>query len=179
MGKYEKIVERLASSLNIVGMCFAVAMMLITTLDVALRYVFNAPIQGAFEVGQYLLAGMIWFGMAWLGIVKGHISAELLFDRFSRKTQDVLTVVGHAMEWLFFVLVTWQAAALVVYSAKAGLRTDLLHIPAAVGQSFLVVGASLACVVATFSLYQALRKARKQALDQSDVDAGRERVQKL
>lgn len=92
--------------------------------------------------------------------MKGHVSAEILYDRFSRRWQAILTVLAHFLELVFFALVTWQTVLMMLYSVKNGLRTDILHIPAAVGQLSLPIGAFLASIVAAYYLSQAIKQVK-------------------
>ena len=67
-------VVRLASA----GLVFA--MMILTFVDVVGRYVFTAPVFGAAEMIQFLLAMTIFAGLALVNASDDHISVDL-FDR--------------------------------------------------------------------------------------------------
>ena len=51
---------RLDFALKIIMAVFLFVMMVLTAADVIGRYVFNAPISGAFEIVQYLMALVVF-----------------------------------------------------------------------------------------------------------------------
>ena len=76
--------------LNRLGLWFAGAagmlilfMMAITTVDVALRYFFNAPLKGAFELTEISMALVIFGGMSLATARREHITVNLLEARLS------------------------------------------------------------------------------------------------
>ena len=56
-------------------------MMGLTLFDVVLRYWFNSPIPGGFELTELLLASLIFCGLPLVTIDEEHVSVDL-FDRF-------------------------------------------------------------------------------------------------
>ena len=56
-------------------------MMLITVVDVAGRYLFSAPLPGAFEFTEIALAIVIFLGLPIVCFDNGHIAVSLITDR--------------------------------------------------------------------------------------------------
>jgi TRAP-type C4-dicarboxylate transport system permease small subunit len=71
-------------------------MMSLTLFDVVLRYWFNAPIPGGFEVTELLLASLIFCGLPLVTLDNEHVSVDL-FDRFIpsalRRVRDLLVLI--------------------------------------------------------------------------------------
>ena len=59
-----------------------VALMLLTTADVAGRYFFNSPIDGVFDLTHFVVAIMVFLGLSYCGFRGAHVlRLTLLRDR--------------------------------------------------------------------------------------------------
>jgi len=89
-------------------------MLLICLADVAVRPILGTTIPGKLELARWSLACLTYMGLAWTLRVGGHIQVNLLFSRFSSRTQHWLTVflscVGMACA-AFFAFYAWQGMA--------------------------------------------------------------------
>jgi len=56
-------------------------MMTLTFIDVALRYIFNAPLQGSFEITELMLVGLIFAALPLVSRREEHVVMDFL-DRF-------------------------------------------------------------------------------------------------
>jgi TRAP-type C4-dicarboxylate transport system permease small subunit len=94
------LIERLQMAQLWLAMCALMAMMLVTVADVALRYLFNRPIQSSYDIVESALVVFVFHGMASVFLRRKHIAIDLidslvgpriamLLIRFS----DVLAVV--------------------------------------------------------------------------------------
>ena len=59
IGYIDKVVSPLSKCLHWLGATLLFGMMLLTTADVILRYFFNRPITGSFELTQYLMVMIV------------------------------------------------------------------------------------------------------------------------
>jgi len=91
------------------------AMMLLTFVDVLGRYAFNAPIYGASEMISYLLAAMLFAGLALVSGERSHITVTLFEDWLDRK-------VGRARHWFIQAFCLAALALLAVELFRHGLR---------------------------------------------------------
>ena len=104
-------------------------MMLITAADVLLRYLFNRPISGTWELTSYMMAVVVGFGLSYCALVKGLISVEVLTSRFSPKAQAVFNCITYFFSFLFFSLVTWQSILYIKLIFKSSLVSAVLLVP--------------------------------------------------
>ena len=104
-------------------------MMLITAADVLLRYIFNRPISGTWELTSYMMAVVVAFGLSYCALVKGLISVEVLTSRFSPRAQAVLNCITYFFSFLFFSLVTWQSILYIKLIFESNLVSAVLVIP--------------------------------------------------
>jgi len=105
-------------------------MMFITAADVLLRYIFNRPISGTWELTSYMMAVLVSFGLSYCALVKGLISVEVLTSRFSPRTQAILNCITYFLSFCFFLLITWQSILYIKLMFESNLVSAVLLIPA-------------------------------------------------
>lgn len=72
---------------------FSVALMLVLTYEVIMRYAFKAPTIWAFDIG-YMLGGPIFLvGAAYTLRRKGHVRIDMVYSRFSPRWQAYLDII--------------------------------------------------------------------------------------
>ena len=106
-----------------------VLLMLLTTADVAGRYFFNAPITGVFDLTHFAVLIMTFLGLAYCGFRRGHVSIELLFDRFSRPVRRVLNRAINLVGAILFTVIAWRSLVQSVDVREFGEASQLVEIP--------------------------------------------------
>jgi TRAP-type transport system small permease protein len=105
---FQDIVGRVAGAVNRIGVFFALVMMVLTTADVVLRYLFNSPITGVFELTEFMMLILVGFGLAYTQLKKDNIYVEILANRFSARVQAALDVFSYLLGFIIFALIAWQ-----------------------------------------------------------------------
>lgn len=95
------------------GFCYVAAglvfvMIFPTTVDVVLRYVFNAPLPEMFQLTEFMMVGVVYLGIAYVQQLKDHIKIEIATEWMPRKGQDILDLFGYLTGLFIFGLITWQ-----------------------------------------------------------------------
>jgi|SRR5690554_3150645 TRAP-type C4-dicarboxylate transport system permease small subunit len=106
-------------------------MMLVTLIDVLGRYLFSAPLNGAYELTELMLAAVIFLGLPLITAEGGHIAVDLfdsLFGRLGQRIQAVLIELINVVAFSTFTWVLWQHALKVQRYADT---TAVLQIPLA------------------------------------------------
>lgn len=103
----EKLTLWINRGLVIAGGVFLVAMILLTCGNIFLRIVW-LPIRGTFELMGFFGAIVTSFALGYTQMKRGHISVDVLFRRFSRRTARVLDSLNHLLCAGFFGIVAWQ-----------------------------------------------------------------------
>lgn len=103
----EKLTLWINRGLVIAGGIFLVAMILLTCGNIFLRIVW-LPIRGTFELMGFFGAIVTSFALGYTQMNRGHISVDVLFRRFSRRTARVLDSLNHLLCAGFFGIVAWQ-----------------------------------------------------------------------
>ena len=124
------------------------AMMSLTFVDVILRYWFNAPVPGGFEVTELLLASLIFCGLPLVTMENEHVSVDL-FDRFIpqalRRWRDLLVLIVCNV---CVGVLSWRMWLKAKESLAYGDITSVLELPLA--PVFVLGSISLAVTIAVF-----------------------------
>ncbi len=127
----ERVLDGTVRGLQAVALVLVFVMMMLTLADVIGRYFLNAPIRGAYEVTQILLATIIFAGLPLATAHRQHIVIDLLdtivpagAKRLQAIAVDLITTV--VLGCMAFAV--WTQAG---RTAKADVQTDLLRIPLA------------------------------------------------
>jgi TRAP-type transport system small permease protein len=100
------------------------AMMALTFADVLGRYVFNAPINGAFEIVEFLLALVIFSGLPLVTLDDAHINVSIfdkLFQPHALRVKKLVLSLGSAAAVAFIADRMWhQAVDMVVSQTISG-----------------------------------------------------------
>jgi len=138
------------------------ALMVLTGADVTLRYIFNAPIPGTFEITEFMMAIVVALGLAYCALQKGHVRADVVVSRLPERVQAVMNSMAYLVFLGIFILITWQS----VYRAQAmidtGLTSFVLYIPVFPFVLVVTAGSAMLCLVllrdAIDYLYQAVKR---------------------
>ena len=132
-----------SSGLSFLGAFSLFCMMGLTVADVVLRYVFNAPILGAFELTEYLVLILIFSFLGFTQASKSHVSVDLLVDRLSPKAQAVINLANHTVCLLLMILIVWKGAENAFDLKEVGEASPNLTIPDYPFAFFLVLGCAV------------------------------------
>jgi TRAP-type C4-dicarboxylate transport system permease small subunit len=148
---------------NILGSAGIVVMMFLVCGDIVGRYLLRAPIVGAFEITEFLMAGIIFIGFAFTQAQKAHLSIDLLFTRLTPSTQNSLTIFNLIVTFLFYALIAWRG---VVGSWEAYALDDktagLIRIPYWPARAVIPLGAILLCLQIFLDIVEGLRERRSR-----------------
>jgi len=86
------------------GVLALVAMMVIVTFDVILRYFLNAPTVWAGEVASFLTIAVVFLGLAQNMRLGDHIRIDVFTNLLSARPQLFLDVIAHAVGIVFSVV---------------------------------------------------------------------------
>ena len=126
---FEKTVTGFSSWFNMVASAALVAMMLLTSVDVFMRYLFNHPITGTYDLVGLLGAVLGAFAMPYTMLKKGHVAVEILVQSLSRGKQLIIETIIHLLGISLFLVLVWQAILLSRDMKAAGEVTPTVHLP--------------------------------------------------
>ena len=106
---------------------FIVAMIVLTCANIFLRLVW-VPLSGTFELMGYFGAAATAFALGFTQLKRGHVSVDIVVQRFSKRTQRTLSSINAFVCMAFFTVVAWQVTKYGLTLWKTGEVTETLRI---------------------------------------------------
>jgi TRAP-type C4-dicarboxylate transport system permease small subunit len=138
-----KIIHFFSRLLGYVSAVMLGCMMMLTVIDVFMRYVLNAPITGATEVSELMMVIVVFPALAWIAVERTHIRVDLLVVKWPHRTQLLFEIVTLLLALATFVIITWQS---VLESMEVNMATSLLEVPEAPFHWIMTVGFAMLCL---------------------------------
>lgn len=105
-------------------------MMVLIAFTVVSRGVFNAPIVGDYELVQLMMVIMVGLGFSHAEAVDAHVKVGLLVDRFNKKAQAVVDILGYTVVVVIcFIIGTIQFEAALEALSSFMVTTSILGVP--------------------------------------------------
>ncbi len=152
------MLNRIGRLSNTIGIGVLVGMMFLTVSDVFLRYVFNWPVRGTFELTEFMMLVVIWLGVAYTAIKKGHVAIDVLVKHFPRRIQTTIDSIGYFFCLSIAFLIAWRGVIRVHALWSSGEASSVLHIPSFPFEIVLVFGSGLLCLVLLVQFLESLPK---------------------
>ena len=122
-------------------------MMSLTALDVVMRYLFNRPIQGAYELMEFSLVGASALAFAYVQRVREHIAISLITERLSLKSRQLIDIVMLILMLVVLILLTWRTGLSAATSLIGGETTfGIIAFPVGPAKAVVPVGFGLVCL---------------------------------
>ncbi|RVT81672.1 TRAP transporter small permease [Rhodobacteraceae bacterium CCMM004] len=121
----------LQSTLGVGAALLLFSLILVTCVDVVGRYFFSAPLSGAFEITEILLAALVFAALPLTTERKEHIEVDLLNVVLGDKVRQVLSAFAGLFSAALLATLAWRLASHAVHAAADGATTNALGIPLA------------------------------------------------
>jgi len=144
---------RLANILEVVAGAVLFLLMAVMVADVIGRYLFSAPIPGAFEVIEILMCTVIFAAIPVATAHGEHIIVDLLDPVLPRRLTAALKVVATLLIAAVFMTLVWLLWELGQRTARSGWVTDTLRIPLAPVAYFAALMSGIAALLALRPLW--------------------------
>lgn len=103
--------------------------MLFIVTDVCMRYFFNNPIQGSYEIVEVLMGMLSPVVILYCAWHRGHVAVDIFFEKFPPAIQRVCAIFSSLCCVGLCLLLTWRALFLVRELYVDDAVTNLLFIP--------------------------------------------------
>lgn len=150
---FDRIVALLSRIGLIVGSVFLALMMIITVLDVFMRYVFSAPISGSAEMTQILLTLTVFAGFILVSRDGTHIVVSIFEPFIARFSPRLFTLVYAVSNTVGTAFLLWVLIAAAREAYEYEDVTEGLELPFAWIISALVVF-TVASLLAGFKVFK-------------------------
>ncbi len=105
--KTEEILKKLRLSLVVLSGAALIGMVLMITLDVFLRFVFNAPLPATLEMSQLFEPHVVFLPMAFALATGSHVRVSLITQHFRGRFRKVVEIFDFAVALVFFACFTY------------------------------------------------------------------------
>jgi TRAP-type C4-dicarboxylate transport system permease small subunit len=142
---YKSTVTSVSHLLAYAAAALTLIMMMLTVADVSLRYFFNAPINGTYEVTELLMVLVFAPSLAWTAIRGANVRVDLIIGKFPNRAQSIFDSATCLFSIFVTGVFTWFTVPQAVFVHGIKTVSDQLEIPfypfyiaIAVGFFFLV-----------------------------------------
>jgi TRAP-type C4-dicarboxylate transport system permease small subunit len=127
MSRFLSLASALAKLMDIVAGLALVGIMLLTSLDVILRY-FGKPIPGAYDIASMAAVFVIGFALPRTAWDRAHVTVDILVDQFPARRR-AFWVGTRILALSLFVLLAWNLIKLGLDFSTTGESTLTLALP--------------------------------------------------
>lgn len=139
-----RVLERLALLVLLVGGAGMLTATFLGTGDVVGTQFFGRPVHGAKEITESTMVLIVFGALAYAQIRRAHIRVELLYTHMSGRVQAVMDVVADLAALVFFGILIWQCTDGAMLSWRIGEAADgLYRFPLYPARWILVTGTGL------------------------------------
>lgn len=84
-------------------------LMLITTADAGMRYIFNAPILGAYELSkEFFMPGLVYLALSYTFNKGAHVRITILTDHLPNVVNRIMMMIFDVLAAVFFGLICYS-----------------------------------------------------------------------
>ena len=146
--RLEKIVSRGADVMHFLAMVLIIVAMLLTTVDAIMRFIFSAPIPGAFHLEAFILVALISFPLAYCQKIKAHIRVDLVISRIHGKPFYIIEMITLVFTLILFGLATYTTGEDAWRSFITGnYEMGVVKLPIWPSKAFIPLGTGFLCLV--------------------------------
>jgi TRAP-type C4-dicarboxylate transport system permease small subunit len=155
-------VNGISRVVNITGVSLIMLMMLLITTDVILRYFFDRPLRGVYEIVAIMLVIVVCLAMAYTGIHKGLVAVDILVARFPPRLQALVDIFNSLLGLGLFFLISWKSAEQASIYKAANSLTFVSNLPVYPFVLVVTFGTGLLCLVFLVNLLKSLSRVMKK-----------------
>lgn len=141
-------------ALQLVAAVLLLVMMAVTFVDVIGRYLFNAPLPGAFELTEVLLALIVFVGLPIVTARREHVTVDLLTGKLPDGARAALAWLATLATGAVLALLAWRLALSSRDFSAYGDATVYLGIPLGPVAGIMAGLTALAALAAAVLLFR-------------------------
>lgn len=126
---HKKKTSRLTLLLGYVSGIVLFFMMVLTVLDVILRYFFNNPLLGLQEITEFMLVTFVFFSLPFALAHDDHIRVDFVLERFPIKIQQIINPVILSLSMALLLAITVMGILKGFQMKEAHYISSILSIP--------------------------------------------------
>ena len=158
--------------LNLASVFIIMFLMFFATTEIVGRYIFNTPVPGHVEIVELIMAGVVFFGIAYTERVGGHVRMELFVTRVlkgrSYHIAEAITAALSLFVYIFILIYTFKAS---VFAFQIGDNTAYLYWPTWPSKFAVPLGSFFLCIRFLIEIIQHVTQALA-GVEMRDLDQG-------
>lgn len=144
--------------LGYLGATVLFLMMLLTTWDVASRYLFNSPILGALEITEFLVVTVVFSFLGLTQQEKAHVSVDLVVGNLPARCRRVIGFINRLASLAILGLITWMTLERAIELMHMEEYSGTLHIPVAPFVFLVALGCGAMCLELARQMFKPSRE---------------------
>ena len=158
INKYIKITNAIGWICGFVATIGSVCIILLTVGDVFMRFFFNKPINGSFELTEYLLVILVFMAIPWATTKDAHVRVDLLTGKLKKRKQAMLYAISCLISIFISFLIAWYTLPEGKYAYELKEKSDMLNIPSYPFHYFIAFGFFILVFILIAVLIRYLKK---------------------
>ena len=137
-------------------------LMIVTFIDVTGRYLFLAPLPGAFEMTEIMMAMLIFAGLPLVSRANQHVTVNLIIGLLSPKIRHFQRLITQIIMALVFGVMAWRMWIKAVEMLVQGDETAYLLIPIAPVAFFMTILLGVSSLIVAIQFARIIRGKEQQ-----------------
>jgi TRAP-type C4-dicarboxylate transport system permease small subunit len=122
-------------------------MMVLSSTDIILRWLFNSPITGTYEAMQFMMGGVAFLAFAFVQLKRSHISVTVISEKYTGKTAIVVDILSLLLMLLISAVWAWAGARNALEAWKYGdVTVGLVELPLGPAKMVVPLGCGVLCL---------------------------------
>ena len=132
-------------------------LMIVTFIDVTGRYLFLAPLPGAFEMTEIMMAMLIFAGLPLVSRANQHVTVNLIIGLLSPKIRHFQRLITQIIMFLVLGVMAWRMWIKAVEMLVQGDETAYLLIPIAPVAFFMTILLGVSSLIVAIQFARIIR----------------------
>lgn len=137
-------------------------LMIVTFIDVTGRYLFLAPLPGAFEMTEIMMAMLIFAGLPLVSRANQHVTVNLIIGLLSPKIRHFQRLITQIIMALVFGVMAWRMWIKAAEMLVQGDETAYLLIPIAPVAFFMTILLGVSSLIVAIQFARIIRGKERQ-----------------
>jgi TRAP-type C4-dicarboxylate transport system permease small subunit len=121
--------------------------MFFATAEILGRYLFNTPIPGHLEIVELIMAGVVFFGIAYTERVGGHVRMELFVTKVLKgRAYHIAEVITATLSLFVYIIIFVYTFKFALFSYQIGDVTVYINWPTWPSKFAIPIGSFFLCI---------------------------------
>ncbi len=156
----ESKIKNIENGLNLASVFIIMFLMFFATAEILGRYIFNNPIPGHVEIVELIMAGVVFFGIAYTERVGGHVRMELFVTKVLKgRAYHIAEVITATLSLFVYIVILVYTFKFALFSYQIGDVTVYINWPTWPSKFAIPLGSLFLCIRFAIEIIQHLSQA--------------------